>query len=202
MAACSAAQHSPRSEPDAPFLNNFDDGASIAGTDAEMLARSRATAAQAQYLMSGVENGAIYAQAAADSTKRAGGRKRGRKPAGEGSPGAKRARADAAAMPPPSMPGIGLGPLNPGSDTFDPVALSQRSQLISKANRRPAQPKQRKPWTSHDTQQLVRAVDVYKAKWSTIEKAIREGHIAFNVPERDQQGLRDKARLVKVDILK
>lgn len=43
---------------------------------------------------------------------------------------------------------------------------------------------------------------MYKAKWSTIERAIKEDHIPFNVPERDQQGLRDKARLVKVDILK
>lgn len=153
--------------------------------------------------MSGADNGALYAVAAADSSKQVGGRKRGRKPAAEGDSAAKRARAnDAAAMPPPPVPAIELGPLPPASVAFDPVALSQRSQLISKANRRPAQPKQRKPWTSHDTQQLVRAVDVYKAKWSTIEKAIREGHIAFNVPERDQQGLRDKARLVKVDILK
>lgn len=101
-------------------------------------------------------------------------------------------------MPPPAA----FGGLPPGPVEFDPVALSRRSQLISKANRRPAVPKQRKPWTAHDTQQLVRAVDVYKAKWSTIEKAIREGHIPFHVPERDQQGLRDKARLIKVDILK
>lgn len=85
---------------------------------------------------------------------------------------------------------------------IDVVAMSRASQLISKANRKPSQPKQRRPWTAHDTQQLVRAVNVYKAKWSTIERAIKEDHIPFNVPERDQQGLRDKARLVKVDILK
>lgn len=90
----------------------------------------------------------------------------------------------------------------PVANGFDPVALSRHSQLISKANRRPAQPRPRKPWTAHDTHQLVLAVDTYKAKWSTIEKAIKENHIAFNVSERDQQGLRDKARLVKVDLLK
>lgn len=159
-------------------------------------------AGQAQYLMSGA-NGAMYAAAAADSTRRGGGRKRGRKSVGDGGPGAKRARAvDPATMPPPLPPSGPLGPLPAGPAAFDPVALSRHSQLISKANKKPAQPKQRKPWTSHDTQQLVRGVDVYKAKWSTIEKAIKEGHIPFNVPERDQQGLRDKARLVKVDLLK
>lgn len=105
-------------------------------------------------------------------------------------------------MPPPPRPAAPFGSLPPAPTAFDPVALSRQSQLISKANRRPAQPKQRKPWTAHDTQQLVTAVNVYKAKWSTIERAIKENHIAFNVPERDQQGLRDKARLVKVDILK
>lgn len=173
-----------------------------------MLARARGVTGQAPYFMSGAD-GAMYAASAAasvsanDAVKRGGGRKRGRKSAGDDSD-AKRARAaDAAAMPPPPPPlAVPLGPLPAGPAAFDPVALSRQSQLISKANRRPAQPKQRKPWTAHDTQQLVRAVNVYKAKWSTIEKAIREGHVPFNVPERDQQGLRDKARLVKVDILK
>lgn len=164
-----------------------------------MLARSRAAAAQAQYLMDDGNQGAVYAAAAADGAKQGGGRKRGRKGTGDGDSSAKRARATMPAPPPPAVP---LGPLPPAAAAFDPVALSRQSQLISKANRKPAQPRQRKPWTAHDTQQLVRAVDVYKAKWSTIEKAIREGHIPFNVPERDQQGLRDKARLVKVDILR
>lgn len=205
--APTSAQPNPASQSDSDLsFGTFEDReASLAETDAEMLARSRAAAAQAQYLMSNAEQGAMYAAAAAvaENAKRTPGRKRGRKPAEDGGPGPKRARAaDAAAMSPSQVPPIELGPLPPASVAFDPVALSQRSQLISKANRRPAQPKQRKPWTAHDTQQLVRAVDVYKAKWSTIERAIRQEHIAFNVPERDQQGLRDKARLVKVDILK
>lgn len=146
-------------------------------------------------------DGTAYAQAAADTAKPTV-RKRARKSINDGDSATKRVRAaEDSAMPPSSRPPMPLGPLPAGS-AFDPVALSRQSQLISKANRRPAQPKQRKPWTAHDTQQLVLAVDVYKAKWSTIEKAIRENHIAFNVPERDQQGLRDKARLVKVDLLK
>lgn len=151
----------------------------------------------------------MYAAAAADTTRR--NRKRGRKSGAEEDTASKRVRAaDASAMPPPPPPRQNAGgaiPLSselpgPIPGLIDVVAMSRASQLISKANRKPAQPKQRKPWTAHDTQQLVRAVNVYKAKWSTIERAIREDHIPFNVPERDQQGLRDKARLVKVDILK
>lgn len=149
----------------------------------------------------------MYAAAAADATRR--GRKRGRKSGPEEDPASKRARAaDAAAMPPPPRQNAGGAvPLSsampePIPGLIDVVAMSRASQLISKANRKPSQPKQRRPWTAHDTQQLVRAVNVYKAKWSTIERAIKEDHIPFNVPERDQQGLRDKARLVKVDILK
>lgn len=177
--------------------SSFDD-ASLAGTDIEALARAREM--PGQYDLAGIE-GSLYAASAAEHSRQDTSRKRNRKNASDGS-NAKRARgADAAAMPPPAPPAA-LGPLPPGPVAFDPVALSKQSQLISKANRRPAVPKQRKPWTVHDTQQLVQAVNVYKAKWSTIEKAIREGHIAFDVRERDQQGLRDKARLVKVDILK
>lgn len=178
--------------PDSEF-----DAASLTGTDLEVIARAREM--PGQYGLAGID-GSLYAASAAEHSGQGTVRKRNRKSAGDG-PNSKRARADAEAMPPPPLPAA-LGGLPPGPAAFDPVALSKQSQLISKANRKPAVPKQRKPWTVHDTQQLVRAVDVYKAKWSTIEKAIREGHIAFNVPERDQQGLRDKARLVKVDILK
>lgn len=179
--------------PDSAF-----DGASLADTDIEALARAREI--PGQYGLAGID-GSLYAASAAEHSRRGAGRKRNRKNTGDG-PNAKRARGDDAADMPPPPPLAALGVLPPGQVAFDPIALSRRSQLISKANRRPAVPKQRRPWTAHDTQQLVQAVDVYKAKWSTIEKAIREGHISFNVPERDQQGLRDKARLVKVDILK
>lgn len=139
----------------------------------------------------------MYANAAAEIMNR-GGRKRGRKSTSDGNSNAKRPR-ESTAIP---LSDASLGAQPSPAVPFDPVALSQASQLISKANRRPAVPKARRPWTAHDTQQLVAAVHVYKAKWSTIEKAIKGHHIPFNVLERDQQGLRDKARLVKVDILK
>lgn len=186
----------------APSSANF----SLASTDNFAAQRARDLS---QAAIRG-NDGAMYAAAAADATRRV--RKRGRKSGPDEDPASKRARAaDASAMPPPPPPprqnaGGAVPPSSampePIPGLIDVVAMSRASQLISKANRKPSQPKQRRPWTAHDTQQLVRAVNVYKAKWSTIERAIREDHIPFNVPERDQQGLRDKARLVKVDILK
>lgn len=184
---------------DADSFHTFDDDASLAGTDAQVLNRPRNQANQDQLFASGGD-GFQYAAAAAAAATASNGtsRKRGRKNAGDGNVNTKRAR-EAVALPLPENP---LDAHPHPSIPFDPVALSQASQLISKANRRPAVPKARRPWTAHDTQQLVAAVHVYKAKWSTIEKAIKGHHIPFNVIERDQQGLRDKARLVKVDILK
>lgn len=176
---------------------------SLADSDREALQRSGGQRAHELSQAAIRHDGPAYVAAAAEAARQ--GRKRGRKSATD-EDNAKRARtaADASAMPPPARqnPGGAILPSSIPGDRIDPVALSRRSQLISKANRKPAQPKQRKPWTAHDTQQLIGAVNTYKAKWSTIERAIKEGHIEFNVPERDQQGLRDKARLTKVDMLK
>lgn len=185
---------------------------SLADTDKDALQRSGGQRARdlSQAAIYG-HDGAVYAAAAAaaaDATRQ--GRKRGRKNTADEDAAAKRARAaDSSAMPPPPRRNLTGSIIASSSmatpitgDRIDPVALSRQSQLISKANRKPAQPKQRKPWTAHDTRELIQAVNTYKAKWSTIEKAIKEGHIPFNVPERDQQGLRDKARLTKVDMLK
>ncbi|ROW16440.1 hypothetical protein VPNG_02679 [Cytospora leucostoma] len=183
---------------------------SLANSDRDALQRSGGQ--QARLLSQAAiwgPDGATYAATAGDIARQ--GRKRGRKSAADEDAATKRARAaDSSAMPPPPRRNPS-GAIIPSSshlassgagDLIDPVALSRQSQLISKANRKPAQPKQRKPWTAHDTRELIHAVDTYKAKWSTIERAIKEGHIPFNVPERDQQGLRDKARLTKVDMLK
>lgn len=162
--------------------------------------------------------GASYAESAVGVIS---GRKRARVTYNEGNnedfetdnrrPAPKRARPIAPMAPPPrpaqnpgprpmptsSMPGP---PSSPGD--IDVVALTQQSKLVSLANRKSKQPKARRPWTARDTQTLIHAVNTYKAKWSTIERQIREGHLPFDVAERDQQGLRDKARLVKVDLMK
>lgn len=83
----------------------------------------------------------------------------------------------------------------------DLEALSQRSREIALANRKPKEPQSRQPWSRHDSKQLIKAVDVYKCKWSTIEEEIKRGTIVFERP-RNQQSLRDKARLLKQDFLK
>jgi hypothetical protein len=94
-------------------------------------------------------------------------------------------------------------PSQPPSEPFEPdfEALARKSREIAIATKKPKEPQTRTPWSRNDVRALVRAVDVYKAKWSKIEEQIRLGHIAFEHP-RDQQALRDKARLLKQDFLK
>lgn len=80
-------------------------------------------------------------------------------------------------------------------------AVSQRSKEISAANRKAREPQVRSSWVRNDIRLLVKAVDTFKCKWSLIEKEIKAGTIEFEIP-RDQQALRDKARLLKQDFLK
>lgn len=93
--------------------------------------------------------------------------------------------------------------INPPSSYMDPdlAALSQKSREVSLASRKPREPQARVPWSREDCKLLIRAVDTYKCRWSTIEKEIQSGIIPFDHP-RDQQALRDKARLLKQDFLK
>ncbi|KAK0633661.1 hypothetical protein B0T14DRAFT_77061 [Immersiella caudata] len=160
-------------------------------------------------------NGALYAQSAAQAT--AGGRKRRAPSGGEAaSAPAKKPRGrrkqdvapPSSSMPPSAQSGISAGesqyPPLPSSAAFgdtDFEAVSQRSREISAANRKAREPQVRSAWVRNDIKQLVKAVDVYKCKWSTIEKEIKAGTIVFEIP-RDQQALRDKARLLKQDFLK
>jgi hypothetical protein len=92
---------------------------------------------------------------------------------------------------------------NPISSFMDPdlEALTQRSKEVSMSMRKPKEPQSRTPWSREDMKLLIRAVDLFKCKWSTIEKEIKNGVIKFEHP-RDQQALRDKARLLKQDFLK
>lgn len=80
-------------------------------------------------------------------------------------------------------------------------AVSQRSREISAAKRVPKKPQERNSWVREDVKALVRAVDTYKCKWSLIEREIEAGTIPFKL-KRNQQALRDKARLLKQDFLK
>jgi len=158
-------------------------------------------------------NGAIYAQSAAQTTV---GRKRRAPSGGEGGqvPAKKpRGRRKQDAAPPSSAAPASAQSNDPtGESQYPPPpsatlvdtdfeAVSQRSREISAANRKAREPQVRSAWVRNDVKQLVRAVDVYKCKWSTIEKEIKLGTIPFEIP-RDQQALRDKARLLKQDFLK
>ncbi|KAL1871975.1 hypothetical protein VTK73DRAFT_1805 [Phialemonium thermophilum] len=117
-------------------------------------------------------------------------------------------------IPAPSMSMVSgsPGPLHPNEDVPikdqpssqlypDISALSQRARQVSMVNRKSRGPQTRTFWSSEDCQMLIQAIDTYKCKWSVIEKEIRNGVIPFHHP-RDQQALRDKARLLKVDFLK
>ena len=91
----------------------------------------------------------------------------------------------------------------PGASPYmepDLFALSQKSRAISLASRK-RKPQSRTAWSDRDSQLLIKAVDVYKCRWSTMEKDILENVIPFEHP-RNQQALRDKARLLKQEFLK
>ncbi|EAQ89938.1 hypothetical protein CHGG_06557 [Chaetomium globosum CBS 148.51] len=117
-----------------------------------------------------------------------------------------------ATMGPPSTAPQGTAPLAasgavsqypplPGTqDEPDFDALSQRTREITAAARKVKEPQVRSGWVRRDIILLVKAVNTYQCKWSTIEKEIKAGTIPFERP-RDQQALRDKARLLKQDFL-
>jgi hypothetical protein len=92
-------------------------------------------------------------------------------------------------------------PLPGTQDEPDLEAVSQRTKEISAAARKVKEPQVRSAWVRKDVALLIRAVNEYQCKWSAIEKEIKAGSIAFERP-RDQQALRDKARLLKQDFLK
>ncbi|KAK3900863.1 hypothetical protein C8A05DRAFT_16878 [Staphylotrichum tortipilum] len=92
-------------------------------------------------------------------------------------------------------------PLPGTQDEPDLEALSQRSKEVTAAARKVKEPQTRQSWLREDVNQLIKAIHTYQCKWSTIEKEIKAGTIRFQRP-RDQQALRDKARLLKQDMLK
>ncbi|TLD18476.1 hypothetical protein PspLS_10120 [Pyricularia sp. CBS 133598] len=83
------------------------------------------------------------------------------------------------------------------------LQMSHHARAISALarQRNPKPPQTRVPWSIPDCQRLIGAVGAYDAKWSKIAEAIRNGQVPLEHP-RDQQALRDKARLIKQDMLK
>jgi len=84
---------------------------------------------------------------------------------------------------------------------FDVEALRERARSLTAQAKGPKTPQSRTAWTRDDTQLLIKAIDLYQCKWSTIQKEIENGNLPFD-HKRDQQALRDKARLLKQDLLK
>lgn len=119
----------------------------------------------------------------------------------------KKAPADSAAAPPATAPASApiaptqYPPLPGTQDDPDLDVLKERTRELSAARRKAREPQARTAWVRNDVRLLVKAVDTYACKWSMIEKEIKAGTIPFERP-RDQQALRDKARLLKQDFLK
>ncbi|KAK3985932.1 hypothetical protein QBC44DRAFT_334133 [Cladorrhinum sp. PSN332] len=195
--------HSPSSSqyPDTFSQGSFQGGAAFAHSAAQATAPPIAAASPAT---TGRKRRAQAASAAAPGEP---GQPPAKKPRGRRK---KNADADASVVgpvvsdlpAPPPPPSVTEYPPLPGTQTepdFD--ALTQRSREISAANRKVREPQVRSAWVRNDVRMLVRAVDEYGCKWSVIERMIKEGTIPFERP-RDQQALRDKARLLKQDFLK
>ncbi|KAK2052939.1 hypothetical protein LY76DRAFT_629796 [Colletotrichum caudatum] len=136
------------------------------------------------------------------------------------------------APPPPSSAGHSGRALTPnGSASLPPPASSAASSRgslpsstnssvgsfreLSEMNRRAASrgPQQRVPWSERDTRRLIRLIEYHNCLWARIaRRQLPEHRLDDPGPElledcifdhpRDQQAIRDKARNLKVDMLK
>lgn len=75
-------------------------------------------------------------------------------------------------------------------------AASQRKKEVRMADPERQGPRQRVPWSEHDSQVLLDLIQEYGVRWSSIE-TMRE---RFEYP-RNQQAYRDRARNLKTEIL-
>ncbi|KAK1976236.1 hypothetical protein LZ30DRAFT_603899 [Colletotrichum cereale] len=150
--------------------------------------------------------------------------KRVRLPSTAPLPPSSASHADQALPPNGSAP---LLPLPPASSAASSAASSRGSlpsstnssvasfRDLSEMNRRAASrgPQQRVPWSERDTRRLIRLIDYHNCLWARIAKRqLPEHRLGDPGPEvledcifdhpRDQQAIRDKARNLKVDMLK
>ncbi|KAF5621805.1 hypothetical protein F52700_10677 [Fusarium sp. NRRL 52700] len=75
-------------------------------------------------------------------------------------------------------------------------AASQRKKEVRMADPERQGPRQRVPWSEHDSQVLLDLIQEYGVRWSSIETMSER----FEYP-RNQQAYRDRARNLKTDIL-
>ncbi|WQF83182.1 hypothetical protein CDEST_08196 [Colletotrichum destructivum] len=120
-----------------------------------------------------------------------------------------------------SIPPSGSAPL-PSSSSSSRSSLPSSTNSsgpsfreLSEMNRRAASrgPQQRVPWSDNDTRRLIRLIEYHNCLWALIAKRQFHEHrgsdpgpevledCVFDHP-RDQQAIRDKARNLKVDLLK
>ncbi|GKT62372.1 MYB DNA-binding domain protein [Colletotrichum tofieldiae] len=112
--------------------------------------------------------------------------------------------------PPPSSSSSSRGSL-PSSTNSSIASFRELSEM----NRRAASrgPQQRVPWSERDTRRLIRLIEYHNCLWARIAKRqLPEHRLGEPGPEatedcifdhpRDQQAIRDKARNLKVDMLK
>ncbi|KZL64506.1 Myb DNA-binding domain protein [Colletotrichum tofieldiae] len=115
-----------------------------------------------------------------------------------------------ASLPPPSSSSSSRGSL-PSSTNSSIASFRELSEM----NRRAASrgPQQRVPWSERDTRRLIRLIEYHNCLWARIAKRqLPEHRLGEPGPEatedcifdhpRDQQAIRDKARNLKVDMLK
>ena len=95
-----------------------------------------------------------------------------------------------------AYPDSSMGMMEP-----DIEALREASMQVRAAHRKPKEPQTRTAWSQADTRLLIRAVHAFGCKWSQIAKQIETGRLPFEHP-RNQQALRDKARILKQDYLR
>ncbi|KAF9879380.1 hypothetical protein CkaCkLH20_02923 [Colletotrichum karsti] len=118
-----------------------------------------------------------------------------------------------ASSPPPSSssrPPASSDPANASSQPPPSTGLNFtqiRQQNRLPPSRGPGAP-QRQPWSDMDTSRLIKLVDLHHCKWAVIARRQdppqhleEEMDLVLDV-KRDQQAIRDKARNVKVDLLK
>ncbi|KAI8257694.1 hypothetical protein K4K58_003818 [Colletotrichum sp. SAR11_239] len=123
---------------------------------------------------------------------------------------------------PPSPNGSTSSSAPPPSSAASTSLLSGEMSFsqIRESNRLPpsraAGAPQRQPWSDADTRRLIRLIEVHECKWAVIARRqdpdYRRGRQPDPGPEdtedclfeirRDQQAIRDKARNLKVDLLK
>ncbi|KAJ0166790.1 hypothetical protein CTA2_5867 [Colletotrichum tanaceti] len=143
----------------------------------------------------------------------------------------KRVRLSSTATPPPppppsssaprqadSFPSSGSAPLPSSSRSSLPSSTNSSApsfRELSEMNRRAASrgPQQRVLWSDSDTRRLIRLIEYHNCLWALIAKRQLHEHrscdpgpevledCVFDHP-RDQQAIRDKARNLKVDLLK